>query len=215
VGLLTALACSSGGNAVKMKVTNQDQRLSVVSIKSFPTSIGPVVVGEIRNGSSEPVEGVRVTVSLKDQGGGTIGQQFGFTLLRVIPAGDRSSFSIPFPGEKKTVGTVSATVQADPKVVVQLVPVKVASQQSDTLGTDYEVTGTVANSTDAPIRFANVVATFYDRSGGVVGAAHDVSSDAALAPGQSAEFRIVLQEQARLVANYRLAAEAQVVTQNH
>lgn len=215
MGLLTALACSSGGNAVKMKVTNQDQRLSVVSIKSFPTSIGPVVVGEIRNGSSEPVEGVRVTVSLKDQGGGTIGQQFGFTLLRVIPAGDRSSFSIPFPGEKKTVGTVSATVQADPKVVVQLVPVKVASQQSDTLGTDYEVTGTVANSTDAPIRFANVVATFYDRSGGVVGAAHDVSSDAALAPGQSAEFRIVLQEQARLVANYRLAAEAQVVTQNH
>ena len=215
MGLLTALACSSGGNAVKMKVTNQDQRLSVVSIKSFPTSIGPVVVGEIRNGSSEPVEGVRVTVSLKDQGGGTIGQQFGFTLLRVIPAGEKSSFSIPFPGGRKTVGTLSATVQADSKVVVQLVPVKVASQQSDTLGTDYEVTGTVANSTDAPIRFANVVATFYDRSGGVVGAAHDVSSDAALAPGQSAEFRIVLQEQARLVANYRLAAEAQVVTQNH
>src|SRR2546422_2552831 len=106
----------------------------------------------------------------------------------ITPAGARSSFSNPFRGEKKTVGSVSATVQADPKVVVQLVPVKVASQQSDTLGTDYEVTGTVANSTEAPIRFANVVATFYDRSGGVVGAAHDVSSDAELGPGQSAAF---------------------------
>jgi hypothetical protein len=214
--LLTAAACSSGNQtAVKKRVTNPDQRLSMVSINAFSTSIGPVVVGEIRNGSSEPVEGVRVNVVLKDRGGATIGQQFGFTLLRVIPPGEKSAFSIPFPGARKNVGTVNAMVQADPRVVYQVVPVKVASQQSDTLGTDYEVTGTVANSTAAPIHYANVVATFYDKSGGVVGAAQDVSGGAAVPPGQAAAFRIILQEQAAMVANYKLAAEAQVVAQNH
>ena len=59
------------------------------------------------------------------------------------------------------------------------------------------------------------MATFYDKSGGVVGAAQDVSGDAAVPPGQAAAFRIILQEQAAMVANYKLAAEAQVVAQNH
>ncbi len=65
------------------------------------------------------------------------------------------------------------------------------------------------------MHFANVVATFYDKAGAVVGAAHDVSDTTALPPGGTTSFSIILQEQAAKVATYSLAAEAQIVDQGH
>jgi len=50
VGMLVAVSCSHGPT-VKETVHNSDKRISVVSINTLPTSIGPVVVGEIRNAS--------------------------------------------------------------------------------------------------------------------------------------------------------------------
>jgi hypothetical protein len=215
MALVLAAACASRGTTVTKKVSNPDQRLSVLSISTLPTSIGPVVVGEIQNRSSSPVGGIEVTVSLKDPKGSGIGQEFGFTLLHVVPAGTKAPFTIPFTGGARSVGAVSATVQADPSVVEEYVPLTIATQASLTLGSAYEVTGTVQNSTSKPVKFANVVGTFYDHSGTMVGAAHDVSTNPSLAPGQTAQFELVLQEQGRLVARYTLASEAQVVAADH
>jgi hypothetical protein len=93
--------------------------------------------------------------------------------------------------------------------------VQVASKAGQPLGSDYEVTGTVSNSSSTPVTFANVVATFYDKSGNVVGAAHDVSDGSTIAPGGTTSFTILLQEQGAKVAKYSLVAEAQVVNQGH
>jgi hypothetical protein len=215
VGMLAAVSCSHGPAAVKKTIHNSDKRISVVSVNTLPTTIGPVVVGEIRNASKSPIEGVEVAVSLTDRTGRAIGDQFGFTLLKIVPAGAKASFSIPYTGGTHDVGKVSATVKAEPSVQMQYTTVQIASKAGETLGTDYEVTGTVSNSSPTPVNFANVVATFYDKAGNVVGAAHDVSDATPIPPGGTTPFLIVLQEQAAKVATYTLAAEAQVVDQSH
>src|SRR5882672_2256764 len=124
-GMLVAVSCSHGAAAVKKTVHNSDKRISVVSINTLPTSIGPVVVGEVRNASSSPVEGVQIAVSLTDPAGHTIGDQFGFTLLKILPAAAKAPFSIPYTGGTHNVGTVSATVKADPSVLMQYTTVRV------------------------------------------------------------------------------------------
>jgi hypothetical protein len=106
-------------------------------------------------------------------------------------------------------------VKAEPSVQMQYTTVQVASKTGKPLGTAYEVTGTVSNSSSTPVTYANVVATFYDKGGNVVGAAHDVSDGSTIAPGGTTSFNLVLQEQASRVATYSLAAEAQVVNQGH
>jgi hypothetical protein len=214
-GLLVPVSCSHGTAAVVKNIHNADQRLSVISVNTLPTSIGPVVVGEIRNASSSPVEGVQVAVSLTDKAGNAIGNQVGFALLKVIPAGAKAPFSIPYTGGSRDVSKVSATVKADPLVQMQYTTVQVATRNAQTLGTDYEVTGTVANSSSTPVTYANIVATFYDKAGSVVGAAHDVTDGSAIPPGGTAPFSIFLQEQGSRVATYSLVAEAQVVNPSH
>ena len=214
VGLLVAVSCSHGPT-VQETVHNSDKRISVVSINTLPTSIGPVVVGEVRNASGSPVDGVQIAVSLTDRAGQAIGNQFGFTLLKVLPAGAKAPFSIPYTGGTHDVGKVSATVRADPSVQMQYTTVRVASRAAQALGTDYEVTGTVSNSSSTPVNFANVVGTFYDKGGKVVGAAHDVSDATTIPPGGTTPFNLVVQEQASKIATYSLTAEAQVVNQGH
>ena len=214
VGLLVAVSCSHGPT-VKETIHNSDKRISVVSINTLPTSIGPVVVGEVRNASRSPVDGVQIAVSLTDRAGHPIGNQFGFTLLKVLPPGAKAPFSIPYTGGTHDVGKVSATVKADPSVQMQYTTVQVLSRTAQALGTDYEVTGTVSNSSSTPVNFANIVGTFYDKSGNVVGAAHDVSDASTIPPGGTASFNLILQEQGSKVNRYSLTAEAQVVNQSH
>jgi len=214
VGMLVAASCSHGPT-VQETIHNSDKRISVVSMNTLPTSIGPVVVGEVRNASRSPVDGVQIAVSLTDRAGQAIGNQFGFTLLKVLPPGAKAPFSIPYTGGTHDVSKVSATVKADPTVQMQYTTVQVVSKTAQALGTDYEVTGTVSNSSSTPVNFANIVGTFYDKSGHVVGAAHDVSDATTIPPGGTTPFNLVVQEQASKIATYSLTAEAQVVNQGH
>jgi len=196
---------------VSTSIHNADQRLSVVSISTLPTSIGPVVTGEIRNTSNAPVQGVQVKVSLTDSGGHAIGDAFGFTLLKVVPAGSKASFTIPYTGGPRTVGKVSATVSAGASAPTGYTTVEVTTKDGMVLGNDFEVTGTVTNSSTGAVHFVNVVATFYDKAGNVVGAAQDESDATPVPPGGTTSFTIVLQEQGAKVSTYNLATEAQVV----
>lgn len=215
VGMLIAVCCSKGTAAVDKTINSTDKRISVVSVNALPTSIGPVVVGEVRNASNGPVEGVQVGVSLTDKAGKSIGDQVGFTLLHILPPGAKAPFSIPYTGGRRDVSKVSATVMAEPKVASSFEVVQVTNKAGTTLGNDYEVTGTVTNSSSTPVNFANTVVTFYDKGGAVVGAAHDVSDATPIAPGGTTSFTVLLQEQGGSVATYSLEAEAQVVTPGH
>lgn len=212
-GLLAA-ACSAKSAAVVVKHTAslQPGQVTIASINVVSSTVGPVVVGEVHNVSTTAIGGVQVTAALKNTAGASMGQaMFSTTLLHVVPPGSKASFSIPFAEVHGTAGSVSATVQADAAVPLQFVPLTVAKATSTFLGSDYRVTGTVTNSSDSPITYLNVVATFYDHAGHVVGADHDTGTNETLAPGESRPFEITLLEEAPLVARYALAAEGQVV----
>src|SRR3989442_3702328 len=155
VGLLVAVSCSHGPT-VQETVHNSDKRISVVSINTLPTSIGPVVVGEVRNASGSPVDGVQIAVSLTDRAGQAICNQFRFTLLKVLPPGAKAPFSIPYTGGTHDVSKVSPTVHADPSVQLQYTTVHVESKTAQALGTDYTVTGTVSNSSSTPVNVPNL-----------------------------------------------------------
>src|SRR5438270_13897891 len=94
VGMLVAVSCSHGPT-VEETIHNSDKRISVVSINTLQTSIGPVVVGEVRNASGSPVDGVQIAVSLTDRAGHAIGHKFGFTLLKVLPSGAKTALAFP------------------------------------------------------------------------------------------------------------------------
>jgi hypothetical protein len=209
--LVAAAGCSHGNPGVATTIHHVDPRLSVVSVNTLPTTIGPVVDGEIRNTSNGPVQLVQIAVSLTDTSGKDIGSQFGFTLLKVIPPGTKAAFSIPYTGGRRSVGKVSATVTAAAAPPTGYTTVQVATKQGSVLGTDYQVTGTVSNSTSGPVHFVNIVGTFYDAKGHVVGAAQDESDASAVPPGGTTSFNLILQEQGTKVSTYALAAEAQVV----
>ena len=210
-GILAAAGCSHGNPGVTTTIHSVDPRLSVVSVNALPTTIGPVVDGELRNTSNGPVQLAQVAVSLTDTGGKDIGSQFGYTLLKVIPPGAKAAFSIPYTGGPRSVGKVSATVTAATAAPTGYTTVQVASKQGGVLGNDFQVTGTVSNSSSGPVHYVNVVATFYDAKGKVVGAAQDESDASAVPPGGTTSFNIILQEQGTKVSTYALASEAQVV----
>src|SRR5207244_10784249 len=86
VGMLVAVSCSHGPT-VEETIHNSDKRISVVSINTLPTSIGPVVVGEVRNASSSPVDGVQIDVSLTDRAAHASGTQLGINRRQISLAG--------------------------------------------------------------------------------------------------------------------------------
>lgn len=192
--------------------SSNPKQVSIADVNVVASSDGPVVVGEVHNLARVPVGGVEVTAALTTRTGSAIGTpQSAPTLLEVLAPGAKASFSIPFVGAHGTASTVSATVSADPQVAVNVVPLTVVAMQARTLGSAYEVTGTVKNTSQSPVSNANVVATFYGSSGKVVGAAQSSGAAPTLAPGASTTFTLTVLEQASLVKRYVLATEGTVV----
>lgn len=213
---LIAGGCSSNKGLVTHLSSTSPNRVNIVHINVVSTTIGPVVVGEVMNRSAAPVGGVQVTAGLQTAKGAAIGQpQSALTFLQVLASGTKASFAIPFVEAKGTAATVSATVGANAEVQVNVVPLTVISKQASTLGNNYQVTGTVKNTSLASVNFTNVVGTFYGKAGQVVGAANSVGTSDTVTPGATVPFSITLLEQAPLVTRYSLASEGKVVPAGH
>lgn len=218
--LLLAGACSSATETTMVLRTHtaslEPAQVTIASINVVSSTVGPIVVGLVRNVTTTSVGGVQVVATLGTASGSPLGRpSFASTLLHVVPPGGEAAFTITFDGAHATAGSVSATVQDEPSVPVPFVTMTVASSSGIDLAAGYEVTGTVLNSSSAPVEFPNVVATFYDHAGNVVGAASGTGTAATVAPGGSTPFDIYLLGSGKLVARYALAAEGQVVTPGH
>lgn len=218
VGLLFAPACSRDEKAEiarniaigRVQRNDPKQLVSIQTIQVFPTVIGPLVVGEVKNLASGPVSGVSVTATLKNQQGKVIGELTAFSLLDVIPPGGASPFFAPFTVGKTTAASVDAKVDASEGGVEGNGFLEIAEDAGGIVGPLYEVTGVARNRHSQPVRFPKVVATFYDGSGRIIGAAFSYLESDVLKPGESAPFRMVLQERHEQVARYALLTEARM-----
>lgn len=192
------------------KVTRNDAQglVSVESIQVFVGSIGPIVAGEVRNSSREPVQNAKVTARLKDEKGKTLREETGFTLLDVIPPGTSAPFFVPFTYRSARAKTADASVEAQPGGKPGTGFLEVTAEEGKLSEPIYEVSGTVRNRHSRAVRVAKVVATFYDAGGKVLGAAVAFIDAEVLKPGEAASFRLVQQERADKVARYTLLTEA-------
>ncbi|HEU5002674.1 MAG TPA: FxLYD domain-containing protein [Actinomycetota bacterium] len=209
--LLVAGACGSTSSISKHLSSAEPHIVTISSINVVSSTVGPVVVGEVHNLSPAAISGVQLTTSVTIGKGAPGEPMEATTLLHVVPGGGHASFSIPFPEVHGTATAVKANVQAEPIIAIPYAPLSVTLQNRISLGHDIEVTGTVTNSSGKAVTFPNVVATFYNRSGAVVGAAHSVGTSDTVTPGATAPFDIILVDDGPLVSHYSLAAEGQVV----
>lgn len=147
----------------------------------------PTVVGEVSNTRAGPVTNVTVTVTfLRD--GEVVGTATGTTLRETIPAGGTAPFDIHLPEEAAVDDyrvSVSATPGSEPVGGLVVVEASVARRSQDQV----TVSGTIRNTAGRPLTFARLVATFYNRSGSVIGA-RTVRPARTLAPGEHLEVRV-------------------------
>lgn len=216
--VLIAGACSKStptASLTKNVKTLQPKEVKITAINAVSTTVGSLVFGEVRNLSSAPIGGVQITVSITEKGGKVVGAPFpASSLLNVIPAGATAPFYYPFDGTH-TVASVSATVQAGSVIPVPYDPLTVSSSTGTSLGSAYQVSGTVTNSSGVPIDYPNVVATMFDHAGNVVGAQDDVGTSDTVTPGGTTHFDIILPSVGPLVSRYTVVAEGEVVAQRN
>lgn len=210
--LLVAGACGSGTSLGKHLSSAEPGTVTISSINVVSSTVGPVVVGEVRNHSSSPISGVQLSASVTIGKGTPEAPMVATTLLHVVPGGATASFTIPFPEVHGTATSVRASVQAELTIPIPYAALSVTSQTRTALGHDLEVTGTVTNTSGKAVTYPNVVATFYNSSGAVVGAAHSVGTSDTVTPGGTAPFDIILVDDGPLVSRIALTAEGQVVT---
>ncbi|MGH2717376.1 MAG: FxLYD domain-containing protein [Actinomycetota bacterium] len=216
--LLIAGACgksSPGATPLTKSVhTLQPSVVKITAINAVSATVGSAVYGEVQNLSSSSIGGVQLTLSITQKNGKVVNTPFpASTMLNVIPPGATAPFTFPFDGTG-VVAAVSATVQAGSVIPVPYDPLTVGTSTASLLGSAYQVSGTVTNSSGVPITYHNVVATMFDHSGNVVGAADDYGTSDTVTPGGTSNFDIILTGTGHLVARYTLVAEGRVVAQS-
>lgn len=212
VGLLVLASCENPQRGAPIKVTDPSKRVHLSSARALPTQVGAVVVGEVENRWSGPVTAVMVFAKIRDRSGRELGEQFGFTLLEVIPSRAKAPFSIPFiKGRRLQVGSVETHLKAREGGTDTTSFLVVTRSQGQRARRQYEVSGFIRNAYGARLRFPRVIATFYGADGRVVGAGVAFLEQELMSPGEVAPFRILLPERQSRVARYKLVTEAKTL----
>ena len=167
--------------------------LEIQGVSYYQSPAGSLwFLGEVKNGTGEGVEQVKVEVSLYDRDGELIATSSAFIPLDVIPDGGKAPFAILFAAPPP--GFASYQV-----VVLSAVPaVPLESRYSDLIvkgkgeskGKFYVVSGEVRNIGRSSARAIRVVVTAYDARGRVVGVRTASPEEDVLNAGESSPFQI-------------------------
>lgn len=147
----------------------------------------PTAVGEVANRYGEPISNVTVTVRfLRD--GDVIEKRTGTTLRGTVPPGETVPFDIHMT-EATEIDSVTTSIsyERNSEVVAGLVVTdrRVVRESQDQI----DVSATVTNEADRPLRLASVVATFYNEDRAVIGA-RETRPDRRVRPGESVTVQI-------------------------
>jgi hypothetical protein len=166
------------------------------------------VLGEVRNGTTQAVQNVRVSVRFIDAQGRSVGTAAGYLALPSLQPGEKSCFHVfraPLGSAVRYEFNLPEYSTADGTSVSLQV---VGSQGAfDAAAGWFRVAGTVRNGGQSRVAAAGVVGTAYDGANAVVGCETGQVDDGKLAAGQSSPFAIVIPiSQADSVVTYRVQA---------
>lgn len=165
--------------------------LGLMSDASFTDEFNILsVVGEVRNDSNLDVGDITVVVSFYDAAGSFISETSGHTLLKTLTPGGRSSFllNLSSPPGMSNYSVKAVGRPVPPQLNPQISVVK-SQAFEDEIGF-YHVTGVVKNTGSVVVSRAKVIATLYNRGGGVINVNFAYPVPAQLNPGDTASFDV-------------------------
>lgn len=171
-------------------------------------------MGEVRNNAPSAIQDVAVTVALCNQDEVVLNEITQPTAISVIRQGSTMPFAVVVEGLPEDVQLCSQSVTAaparpDPSRTTGLA---LDSRVDTAAGIALLVEGTVTNAGLSPVTDIRILVGVYDEAGAVVGyAVVELGRETVLEPGQSAEFRTVLEETGGPGARYVIQAEGTVL----
>lgn len=149
----------------------------------------PTVVGQVVNGRGTPVTDATLTVQFY-RDGRLLGTATGATLVPTIDGGGTSPFSVRLDDREARPDDHVVTLAYDTSTDRPYIGLTVAETVvADRSQSQIILVGTVRNAGGQSVS-VNVVATFYDAEGDVVGVRSARPSPAVLAPGDDGEFSL-------------------------
>jgi LysM repeat protein len=171
---------------------------SVRGERCYQTPVGSVqCLGEIVNTSALTVTNAHVSVALVDSSGAPLLEADAQTAADVVPPGGRSPFRLLFTTPPEGWADLSATI-ARAEVAGLLppgyVPIVVGATASEQVEAEYQISGSVQNSSPELVaESVTVIVTAYDADGYVIAVRQvDVDVGEALTPGAEAQFQILV-----------------------
>ncbi len=172
--------------------------LPVSEVTNYKNTLGAfTVIGTVRNQGTQPLTNIRVTATVSDNKGATIGtaQDTFLPLVITIPPGASAPFSITFEGFSGDPAKVDVASQADVADAANKFPAAAGLTVSDIqLNTQVEngsgtITGQVKNSGPSTAGSVRVLAVAYNAQGQVVDVAKGVTKPDKLTAGASAPYQ--------------------------
>ena len=166
--------------------------------RCYQTPVGSLqCLGEIVNTSALTITNVHVNVALVDQSGGRLRGVDAQTAADQVPPGGRAPFRVVFttpPEGWADLSVAVARAELAGLLPANYVPIQVVETDSEQVDAHYHVSGTVENaSAELAAERVSVVVTAYDGEGFVIAVRQvDVEVEEALAPGEVAEFSILV-----------------------
>jgi serine/threonine-protein kinase len=195
------------------------EQFSVSALTEAETSGALWFFGEVRNEGAEPRERVAVRINLLDHNGKEVGSKVGYAERSYLAPDEVSPFSVlfsdndgPIPEfESYAVEVRSAELSSSPGFYLRTLALEDVRTAIGSFGSQV-VSGKLRNSGKEPVAFPQVIITFYDADGKVVGTQNtfaETDDTKALEPGASGRFEISWQIFSGQPASYLMVVQGQ------
>jgi len=193
------------------------EQFSVSALTQAETRGALWFFGEVRNDGAGPRERIAVRVNLLDHDGKEVGSKVGYAERSYLAPGEVSPFSVlfsdddgPIPEfESYAVEVRSAELSSSPGFYLRTLAAEEVRAAVGSFGS-HVVSGKLRNSGKEPIAFPQVIITFYDADGKVVGVQNayaETDGTKALESGASGRFEVSWQIFSGQPASYLMVVQ--------
>ena len=172
--------------------TPTPQPTSMILSHTSYTSIGYFhVVGEVQNTLSTNIEYVEIIATFYDSSDTVIGTAFTFTYMDILKPNQKSPFDLSSYPDEITPASYKLTVDYLTTSEQPLSGLAILSHTPsvDSLGY-HKIVGEVKNNADKEADFVQIVGTYYDSAGKVIGASYTFTNPEDLGVGDTAPFEL-------------------------